>query len=34
VKKYAYFDTLLQNVSYGGYRTIAYGYKEIPESMK
>ena len=25
--KYAYFDDLLQNVSYGGFRTIGYGYK-------
>lgn len=33
-KKYPYFDSLLQNVSYGGYRTIAYGFKEISESMK
>jgi Ca2+-transporting ATPase len=33
-KKYPYFDSLLQNVSYGGYRTIAYGYKEIPDNMK
>lgn len=33
-KKYPYFDSLLQNVSYGGYRTIAYGFKEIPVSMK
>lgn len=25
--KYHYFDTLLQEVSYGGFRSIAYGYK-------
>ncbi len=27
VNHFAYFDKLLQNVSYGGYRTIAYAYK-------
>jgi magnesium-transporting ATPase (P-type) len=27
--KYSYFDNLLKNVSYGGYRSIAYGYKEV-----
>lgn len=27
--QYAYFDELLQSVSYSGYRTIAYGLKEI-----
>ena len=27
--KYNYFEKLLQNVSYGGFRTIGYGYKEI-----
>ncbi len=27
LRKYDYFDDLLQNVSYGGFRTIAYGYK-------
>lgn len=27
--KYKYFESLLQNVSYGGFRTIGYGYKEI-----
>lgn len=27
--RYKYFDELLQNVSYGGFRTIAYGMKEI-----
>ncbi len=26
---YSYFDDLLQNVSYSGFRTIAYGYKEV-----
>lgn len=27
--KYSYFDQVLQNESYGGFRTIGYGYKEI-----
>jgi hypothetical protein len=27
LKKYAYFNDLIQNVSYRGFRTIAYGYK-------
>ena len=30
--KYAYFEDLLQNVSYGGFRTIGYGYKEISKN--
>lgn len=31
VVKYSNFETLVSNLSLGGYRTIAYGYKEIDE---
>jgi magnesium-transporting ATPase (P-type) len=30
--KYDYFEDLLQNVSYGGFRTLAYGFKEVLKS--
>lgn len=33
-QKLLYFDNLLQQVSYGGYRSIAYGYKEIGAEEK
>lgn len=32
--RYKYFDDLLQNVSYGGFRTIAYGMKEVDPLQK
>lgn len=30
--KYNYFETLVSNLSLGGFRTIAYGFKQIEES--
>jgi len=27
--KFIFFDTLVANLSLGGYRTIGYGYKEV-----
>lgn len=27
--KFSYFDGLLQNESYSGFRTIGYGFKEV-----
>ena len=29
IKKYSYFNDLLQNVSFRGFRSIAYGFKEV-----
>ena len=31
--KFDYFDKEMQNVTYGGFRAIAYGYKQIPQSQ-
>jgi len=32
IKRYGYFNNLLQTVSFQGFRSIAYGYKKLNEN--